>query len=38
MSINDGGQIVGRGYLTSSPTITRYFLMQAPAGRPRSAA
>jgi probable HAF family extracellular repeat protein len=28
-SINDGGQIVGRGYLSSSPTVTRYFLMQA---------
>jgi len=27
-SINDGEQIVGRGYLSSSPTITRYFLMQ----------
>ena len=32
MSINDSGQIVGRGYLTSSPTVTRYFLMQATAG------
>jgi len=32
MSINDGGQIVGRGYLTSSPNTTRYFLMQATAG------
>ncbi|HKZ31467.1 MAG TPA: hypothetical protein VJ648_03825 [Vicinamibacteria bacterium] len=32
MSINDGGQIVGRGYLASSPTVTRYFLMQATAG------
>lgn len=30
LSINDGGQIVGRGYLTSSPSTTRYFLMQAP--------
>jgi probable HAF family extracellular repeat protein len=29
MSINDAGQIVGRGYLTSSPTVTRYFLMDA---------
>jgi probable HAF family extracellular repeat protein len=28
-SINDSGQIVGRGYLSSSPTVTRYFLMQA---------
>ena len=33
LSINDSGQIVGRGYLTSSPTITRYFLMDAPAAR-----
>ncbi len=32
VSINDGGQIVGRGYLTSSPTVQRYFLMQATAG------
>ena len=32
VSINDAGQIVGRGYLTSSPTVTRYFLMQATAG------
>jgi probable HAF family extracellular repeat protein len=32
MSINDSGQIVGRGYLTSSPTVTRYFLMQATLG------
>jgi probable HAF family extracellular repeat protein len=31
LSINDGGQIVGRGYLTSSPTVTRYFLMEDPA-------
>jgi probable HAF family extracellular repeat protein len=30
-SINDGGQVVGRGYLASSPTVTRYFLMQATA-------
>jgi probable HAF family extracellular repeat protein len=30
MSVNDDGDIVGRGYLTSSPTVTRYFLMQAP--------
>jgi probable HAF family extracellular repeat protein len=30
-SINDGGAIVGRGYLASSPTVTRYFLMQATA-------
>jgi probable HAF family extracellular repeat protein len=28
-SINDRGQIVGKGYLTSSPTVTRYFLLQA---------
>jgi probable HAF family extracellular repeat protein len=28
-SINDGGQIVGRGYRTSAPTVTRYFLMEA---------
>jgi len=27
LSINDNGQIVGRGYLASSPTVTRYFLM-----------
>lgn len=35
LSINDGGQIVGRGYLSSSPTVTRYFLMDpslAPEG------
>ena len=30
-SINDGGQIVGRGYRLSSPTVTRYFLMEATA-------
>jgi probable HAF family extracellular repeat protein len=30
-SINDHGQIVGRGYLTSSPSVTRYFLMDASA-------
>jgi probable HAF family extracellular repeat protein len=29
VSINDSGQIVGRGYLASSPTVTRYFLMDA---------
>ncbi len=34
LSINDSGQIVGRGYRTSSPTITRYFLMDAPAPAP----
>ncbi len=32
LSINDSGQIVGRGYLTSDPSTTRYFLMQATAG------
>lgn len=26
-SINDSGQIVGRGYRTSTPTVTRYFLL-----------
>jgi probable HAF family extracellular repeat protein len=31
LSVNDGGAIVGRGYLASSPTVTRYFLMQATA-------
>jgi probable HAF family extracellular repeat protein len=30
LSVNDDGAIVGRGYLSSSPTVTRYFLMQAP--------
>jgi uncharacterized membrane protein len=34
ISINDRGQIVGRGYLTSSPTVTRYFLMEATAPQP----
>jgi len=34
MSINDSAQIVGRGYRTSSPTVTRYFLMQSTAPRP----
>ena len=29
LSINRQGQIVGRGYLTSSLTVTRYFLLQA---------
>ena len=28
-SINDQGQIVGRGYRTSSPSVTRYFLMES---------
>ena len=35
-SINDGGQIVGRGYLAASPTVTRYFLMD-PSLTPGSA-
>ncbi len=34
LSINDRGQIVGKGYLTSSPTLTRYFLMHASAPAP----
>jgi hypothetical protein len=33
-SVNDAGQIVGKGYLTSSPTVTRYFLMQATEPEP----
>jgi probable HAF family extracellular repeat protein len=33
-SINDAGQIVGKGYLTSSPTVTRYFLMQVTEPEP----
>jgi len=28
-SINDAGQIVGRGYLGSDPSVTRHFLMDA---------
>jgi probable HAF family extracellular repeat protein len=28
-SINDSSQIVGRGYRTSSPGVTRYFLMES---------
>lgn len=34
LSINDRGQIVGKGYLTSSPSVTRYFMMDAPAPTP----
>jgi probable HAF family extracellular repeat protein len=34
LSINDRGQIVGKGYLTSSPSVTRYFLMDAAAAPP----
>ncbi len=33
-SINGRGQIVGKGYLTSSPSVTRYFLMDAAAPAP----
>jgi hypothetical protein len=33
-SINARGQIVGRGYQTSSPGTARYFLMEAPAAPP----
>jgi probable HAF family extracellular repeat protein len=31
VSINDRGQIVGRGVLTSSPDVVRYFLLDASA-------
>jgi probable HAF family extracellular repeat protein len=31
-SINDTGQIVGRGYRLSSPTVTRYFLLRQDYG------
>jgi probable HAF family extracellular repeat protein len=33
-SINDDGDVVGRGYLSSAPTVTRYFLMQMQADDP----
>src|SRR5262245_35359031 len=38
VSINDRGQIVGRGVLTSSPDVVRYFLLDASAPLPGVAA
>jgi probable HAF family extracellular repeat protein len=38
VSINDRGQIVGRGVLTSSPDVVRYFLLDASAPLPSIAA
>jgi probable HAF family extracellular repeat protein len=36
-SINDAGQIVGKGYLTSSPTVTRYFFLLTDTVDPEQA-
>jgi len=38
VSLNDRGQIVGRGVLTSSPDVVRYFLLDASAPLPSIAA